>query len=1560
MDQSVTVRVKGDTHSATAELGTLSSGVSALEHRLTALEQAYIKSAAEGAAATHGVHAHGAAHAASRHHVEEHGNALERFAKGLNAFASHSRIAAIGLEQLGLEATAGAAKLAGLAEALELAAAAAPALLAIGTVIAVGSAAFGFLKEAVDDAARSERELITIGALLRNQGDEGWKEQAHAVDEYASSLARTSVFAKTDFLAGMQAMLTAGVSYNDMIRSQNAAMDLAVAKTISVADAEHELADAYDGRFRGLIKLGIITREEANAGIEYETILQRIEGRMSGTAAGALDTYSGKVENLKNLVGLVKEEFGTALLPVLGAFEDALRTGVDGMHPLSDEFKAWAKEHLPELRAGGDGFGKLLVGIAEHALPAVERGVEKAMNALAELGKAWSTDGDAAAGFADHLKRVARSFSDAKRDIDELKEALKPVAGLFNLTNDASSDAGKSLHDFAFQVDALQKPLRDSVFQVFVDEFRMLAEWIEKAVHALKEWNTLTTSHVLVSGAPAGIPVDPRLVNGANYGAPKPPTAEAGGGLLDQAISQAASQYAQAGVTASLLRAVGIAESNLGAALDASGRGDNGHGYGPFQLDDQRGRGMTGPGRPQELLDAVVADPFKAAGVAAKMLAAALAEAHGDLRTALAIYNVGPRGALHGLGFDYADKVLKSMDGNGPTLAAAAQLPSHREHAAHQQHHPEKPKTHRSTHFIEGPGSTPGGYNPGVIDEIKTDKIDPFVRSAKELKATLDAIARSEEIYAEHVRMATTSDQAAAATLVQKKALQRDAGLEIAILNGHIATELEMGPRLTAQLAQEDAARRALHARMIAQKEAIGDGSKATHEQLNEVRDTELAYRHAEATYARTNKYITENTDAIEANRQKVAALVPHLHDYDAAIRALDRQLADHAQQLSEQSAISGKSLVGEIAYYERQLAAARTGGADHYTEVVKWLNKIADARQTIAEAERSLVKTNADKNRSDADELATFGQSLEAQRAYFEQRLAALKKSDVDYYAEAASLHAKIKDLEKQAYESYYSRVEGYETTFMDGVLKKHQSLRQSVKDVFDQMLNDWVNHLEQMVLKSAMLNVLNSPSGPFGKLLQSLGLGAAIGVGAMGPAGAASGNPQLDAAITAHITAEQRAAATTATLSTAFTTATTATSTGATATNTATQALGAFTAALQTAAHAAATPRSGGPGAGVGGLDGLLGAGSGGSFNVGNGQGPWTDNSGTLIPPGWDPNNLSVDVQSVGGVTVPSGGALPTDVAKVGGSTSAASSLAGGAMSGLMIAQLVNGITGGNATWSSVGGAVGGAFFGPIGAAVGSAIGGQFGNHKLGPSFQPDMYNPAWGQADVDWNGAAGAQTFGDKQFTAANQYNVGAGGTPLYKLMEQWANSATATTDNQKALQAQIKALEAGNPNADLGVVRQADNIAYLANGKTIKVPDLIALEQQYATNVASGGLNASAVFQLTRSYLDFNIGSLTRTGTYTPTPITIPTGGTAGAGSIVGTGGGGDGGGTLVSVGQGGGPDIHFHIGTLIGSPDGLRDLANRISPLIGTNQGRQFRGLTARNPSGWGAPNRYSS
>jgi hypothetical protein len=757
--------------------------------------------------------------------------------------------------------------------------------------------------------------------------------------------------------------------------------------------------------------------------------------------------------------------------------------------------------------------------------------------------------------------------------------------------------------------------------------------------------------------------------------------------------------------------------------------------------------------------------------------------------------------------------------------------------------------------------STPGSstsfsYTP--IDPEATTKTDEYAQAQKDLEAALKRVDDAEKPLAENIKTATTASTQASAQAAYDAQVTIDLLDKKKRLSEAIQTENQQIKSLTAQRdearSEEERYRQAYNEfakELLAQANA---GTAVTDQQKNDL--AELKAHHDAAKKAAdgfassittlNNNLRTNNTALGEVNAKLDEFKNKAAEAFAAASRSWEEYQKKQARSLQEDFDTWNMTNAQKVAYYSAALAKA--------------LGLFNEYKAGILAAEAEL---DAARKAKDADRIRAATVALGATNEAFKQNVSDLEQYDTKY---TESYKAALHDRET-AYKEFVTHVQGYEVAFIDGVLKQHKSIGDSFRDVLRKMVDDYITSLETMLMKSSVMQGLNGPNGAIGKAL--------INAGVLAAPGGSTGNPQLDAAIAARITGEQRLVQSARALDAEGLTPTTS----------------AMRDVAQAAQQAAAALRSvqGGGGSSGGGANlspNALGLGV--DIPPSAGSGSMLDQ----VPGFWsiDGNGLPVNVTSINSAKIRDA-ALPTSIEK----------MAGGALQGLMIGQMIAGIDGGNSMWASILGGVGGAFGGPLGAAAGGLLGSLLGPHWGPATNYPDRSDTQnYGQFLANWQGSNGNQVNG-QTFNAAPQFNASMGGDSMWHLMELWANSGAASTDAQKALAAQIKALENGNPNADLGVTNEHNGTLTLADGSKISVTDAEAMASAYQQQVGTG-LASSAEFQLTRTYPDLNLGTLSANGTYTPstvTPGSTPAGGSsgttgsAGAGTT-GSGGGGTGG------------------------------------------------------------------
>jgi hypothetical protein len=261
----------------------------------------------------------------------------------------------------------------------------------VTAIFAIGEA----FKSAVEQASDAQSTFATLDAILKNQGV-SVSEAREEIEKYATSLAENSKFSADAFIDGVKQMLTQNVSLNSALASQAAAADLATARNMTLADAERVLADAHNGRTRALVELGLATKAEIANGISYQSVIDRIEKAMGGSAAGAINTFAGASAQAQNAINELLKSIGNDFLPVLVAAEhqitataDALKAIVDGTSPLTPAFNDVGAAFATVLTAVEDfaesGPGVVLI-FGGLTIAAGQLGVALATDLVASIG----------------------------------------------------------------------------------------------------------------------------------------------------------------------------------------------------------------------------------------------------------------------------------------------------------------------------------------------------------------------------------------------------------------------------------------------------------------------------------------------------------------------------------------------------------------------------------------------------------------------------------------------------------------------------------------------------------------------------------------------------------------------------------------------------------------------------------------------------------------------------------------------------------------------------------------------------------------------------------------------------------------------------------------------------------------------------------------------------------------------------------------------------------------------------------------------------------------------
>lgn len=182
---------------------------------------------------------------------------------------------------------------------------------------------------------------------------------AEQIKAMASSLQNQTKYGDEAILEMQSVLLTFKNVSGDVFESASmAVLDMATVMQTDLKSAAIQLGKALNDPVLGasamsragiqfteaqkdMMKEMVATNRIAEA---QKMILNEIAGQMGGAAAGAADTYSGKIDQLSNRYGDMKEQIGFAVIES-GAFDRVL----DTLNPLVDELTTYIVDHKDDI-----------------------------------------------------------------------------------------------------------------------------------------------------------------------------------------------------------------------------------------------------------------------------------------------------------------------------------------------------------------------------------------------------------------------------------------------------------------------------------------------------------------------------------------------------------------------------------------------------------------------------------------------------------------------------------------------------------------------------------------------------------------------------------------------------------------------------------------------------------------------------------------------------------------------------------------------------------------------------------------------------------------------------------------------------------------------------------------------------------------------------------------------------------------------------------------------------------------------------------------------------------
>ena len=191
--------------------------------------------------------------------------------------------------------------------------------------IALSAAALvNFSKKAINAFVKDEAAAKSLELQLKNTG---YAFSAPDVEYYIANLQKMYGVLDDELRPAFQSLLTASGSITKSQKALAIALDISAATGKSVEEVSAAIAKGYTGQTTALARLGAGIDKTTLASGDMNLILDEASRKFSGQALARLETYAGKMDQLKIATANASEIIGKDLLDSLSAFskDDTLK-----------------------------------------------------------------------------------------------------------------------------------------------------------------------------------------------------------------------------------------------------------------------------------------------------------------------------------------------------------------------------------------------------------------------------------------------------------------------------------------------------------------------------------------------------------------------------------------------------------------------------------------------------------------------------------------------------------------------------------------------------------------------------------------------------------------------------------------------------------------------------------------------------------------------------------------------------------------------------------------------------------------------------------------------------------------------------------------------------------------------------------------------------------------------------------------------------------------------------------------------------------------------------------
>ena len=197
----------------------------------------------------------------------------------------------------------------------------------IGGLVSFFTSATKAAAEEEDGLKKLERQIERIGV--------SYSSVSQDVIALSKNIQNKTRFADDEAIAALNTLIQKTGDYDFAVSNLALVTDIAAARGDALTTVADKLGLAYNGNTRGLREYGVATKDMAN----WQAILNE---RFGGEAERDLESYGGRLRQIQNLWGELKETAGQELLPVIIEVTQAMKEWLQDENNI-ENLKAIAK-----------------------------------------------------------------------------------------------------------------------------------------------------------------------------------------------------------------------------------------------------------------------------------------------------------------------------------------------------------------------------------------------------------------------------------------------------------------------------------------------------------------------------------------------------------------------------------------------------------------------------------------------------------------------------------------------------------------------------------------------------------------------------------------------------------------------------------------------------------------------------------------------------------------------------------------------------------------------------------------------------------------------------------------------------------------------------------------------------------------------------------------------------------------------------------------------------------------------------------------------------------------